>query len=200
LKKETAALSADDVKKVFAALPKNKWFTAHRAMLAVGFYTGLRSAEIRHLKVGDYGAIDGHRVLNLLAKGDVRHEVPITPFVVRCLDEHLEGLKALGFALNSADYLFPRLHPKPVNEPISQVALRNLFLRKLGAAEIKQSPLRRYCPHSMRATLATHLLTQADVPLEDVARLLGHRNPATTKTYIKEEKHHDKSPVYKIGY
>ena len=51
-RRETADFSDDEVKLLFSALDeKKRSFTSHRALLAVGFYTGLRSAEIRHLKL-----------------------------------------------------------------------------------------------------------------------------------------------------
>jgi integrase len=52
---------------------------AHRALLGVGFYTGLRSREIRFLKISDITEVDGHRIIRTMIKGGKPHEVPINP-------------------------------------------------------------------------------------------------------------------------
>ncbi len=199
-KKETADLSDKDVRRLFEGMRTDKvYYVHHRALLAVGFYTGLRSKEIRHLKVKDYGKVEGHNVLSCVIKGDKAHEVPLNPFVVKCLDEHFERLKEIGFALEPEDYMFPSVKTM-TNKPIRASALAEIFKNRLKEAGIERSSLRRYSPHSMRATLAGHLLNTIEAPLEQVQQTLGHSSPTTTMKYNKREKKHDKSPVYKIEY
>jgi integrase/recombinase XerD len=55
-------------------------------------------------------------------------------------------------------------------------------------------------PHSMRSSLATHLLNDQDVPLERVQKLLGHSDTKTTQIYDRAKTNHDKSAVYKIDF
>lgn len=198
---ETADFSDEEVRRLFAALdPKRKSFTSHRALLAIGFYTGLRSAEIRHLKAGNLGEVKGHRVLSLRIKGDKPHEVPLNPFAFRCISEHIERLSELGFEAGNPDqWLFPSLSPIR-NSPISSTALEKILKRLVKKAGIHASSVRRYCPHSMRATLAGHLLNVVEAPLDQVQRTLGHASPATTIKYNKREADHDKNPVYRIEY
>ncbi len=199
-KKETGDLSDKDVRKLFDGMRKDKvYYVHHRALLAVGFYTGLRSKEIRNLKVGEYGKADGHTIIRCIIKGDKAHEVPLNPFVVKCLDEHMLKLKDIGFKLEPGDYLFPSIKSR-VNKPIQASALVNIFKNRLLEAGIESSALRRYSPHSMRATLAGHLLNTVEAPLEQVQQTLGHASPTTTMKYNKREKSHDKSPVYRIEY
>ncbi|MFW7382232.1 MAG: tyrosine-type recombinase/integrase [Oligoflexus sp.] len=200
-KRQTADFSDDEVRRLFAALePKRKCFTSHRALLAVGFYTGLRSAEIRHLKVGNVSEIKGHRILSLTIKGNKPHEVPLNPFAYRCLAEHIDRLGELGFDIQDPDqWLFPALNPIR-NKPISSTALEKILSNLIKKAGIKRSTVRRYSPHSMRATLAGHLLNTVEAPLEQVQRTLGHSSPTTTIKYNKREQDHDKNPVYRIEY
>jgi len=199
-KTETADLSDQDVKKIFASLDEdNFYYYSHRAILAVGFYTGLRSSEIRHLKIENFGKVDGHHVLKTLIKGGKTHEIPLNPFVVRCLEQHIERLKELKFNINGDHYLFPPLKTKE-NKAMRPQAIIQIFQGKLKKAGIEKSHLRRYSPHSMRATLAGHLLNTVEAPLEEVQKLLGHSSPTTTQRYNKRDKSHDKSPVYKIEY
>jgi len=199
-KKETADLSDKDVRSLFEKMKKEgAYYIHHRALLAVGFYTGLRSSEIRNLKLESYAKVDGHIILRCIIKGGKVHEIPLNPFVVRCLDEHIEKLKVLGFDLNPEHYLFPSIKTKQ-NKPIQAKALWEIFQNRLKDAGIELSSVRRYSPHSMRATLAGHLLNTVEAPLEHVQHALGHSSPTTTMKYNKRKTHHDKSPVYKIDY
>lgn len=200
-KKETADFTDEEVKKLFASLnPKRQTFYAHRAILAVGFYTGLRSREIVGLKIGNIGEVKGHRILNLKIKGNKPHEVPLNPFAWHCISEHMEKLKEWGFDIHDpAQCLFPRLKPLE-NKPITQQGLICILKSRMDDAGIKKSFHRRYSPHSMRATLAGHLLNTIEAPLEQVQQTLGHSSPTTTMRYNKRELEHHKSPVYKIEY
>ena len=198
---ETADFSDEEVRKLFGALnPEKKCFTSHRALLAVGFYTGLRSAEIRHLKLKNLSEIRGHRVLSLIIKGSKPHEIPLNPFAYHCISEHITRLAELGFdTKDSEQWLFPALNPIR-NQPISATALSKILNRLIKKAGVNRSSVRRYSPHSMRATLAGHLLNTVEAPLEEVQRTLGHSSPTTTLRYNKREANHDKNPIYKIEY
>lgn len=199
-KKETAALTEDEVRRIFSSLnPKAYGYYAHRAILATGFYTGLRSSEIRNLKIGDVCEAEGHNIIKTIIKGDKPHEVPINPILFGYLKDHVRRLSELGFECKKNDYLFPRLKPRE-NKPISGKSLRQILNRAVNRAGIKKSEARRYSPHTMRATVATYLLNQVDASLEDVQRLLGHSNPSTTQKYNKRKKDHEQSPVYKIDF
>ncbi|MBC8550257.1 MAG: tyrosine-type recombinase/integrase [Candidatus Brocadiales bacterium] len=199
-KKETKAFTEIEVRKIFESMNPDAFaYLSHRAILAVGFYTGLRSSEMRNLKIENYCKVDGHKVLKTTIKGDKPHEIPLNPFAVKCIDEHLEKLRDWDLGIAPGDYLFPRVRPL-ANKPISAKGLRKILHDKLKLAGIAISGVRRYSPHSMRATLATHLLNKVEAPLEDVQKLLGHSTPATTQKYNKRDKGHGKSPVYKIDY
>jgi integrase/recombinase XerD len=186
-RRETADFSDEEVRRLFAALdPTRKSFTSHRALLAIGFYTGLRSAEIRHLRIKNLAEVKGHRVLSLRIKGDKPHEIPLNPFAFRSISEHIERLSELGFEVkNPEQWLFPSLSPIR-NHPISSTALEKI--------------LKGLVKNSMRATLAGHLLNVVEAPLDQVQRTLGHASPATTIKYNKREQDHDKNPVYRIEY
>ncbi len=189
-----------DVKAIFHSFdPSSFYFYSHRAIFVVGFYTGLRSKEIRNLKIKSFGEVKGHRVLNLTIKGDKPHEVPLNPFVVHCIQEHIAHLKKLGFNLNGDHYLFPSIKTKE-NKAITAQSFNDIFKRRLSKAGLTLSDLRRYSPHSMRATFAGHLLNTVEAPLEDVQKLMGQSSPATTQKYNKRLKSHDKSPVYSIKF
>ena len=200
-KRETADLSDEQVKKIFSSLdPKRHSHYLHRAVLAVGFYTGLRSSEIRNLRVSSYGKIDGHTVLKTRIKGSKEHIVPLNPFVIGAIDDLIERKKSLGHSLSPESFLFSSLKFKS-DKALCPNSLKHIFDSALKNAGIKAcSGVIRYSPHSMRATLAGHLLNDQETPLEDVQKLLGHADPSTTQKYNKRVKNMDKSPVYRIRY
>lgn len=199
-KKETADFTDDEVKRIFAGLDPTKYnYYQYRAIMAVGFYTGLRSEEIRSLRIENLGEIKGHRVISCVIKGDKNHEVVLNPFVVNCLKEHIDNLEKMGFKIDSRHYLFPSLKPK-VNKPYTREGMSYILKSVMKSAGIEGSHLRRYSPHSMRATFAGHLLNTVEAPLEDVQKLMGHASPTTTKKYDKREKSRDRSPIYKMCY
>jgi site-specific recombinase XerD len=86
------------------------------------------------------------------------------------------------------------------NTPISAKGLSKVLQKAMARAGIVPSSIRRYSPHSMRATLAGHLLNTVEAPLEQVQRTLGHASPTTTQAYNKRQADHDKNPVYRIEY
>ncbi|RYZ90805.1 MAG: hypothetical protein EOP04_02725 [Proteobacteria bacterium] len=200
-KRETADVSDSDVKRIFAGLNQGSYtFASHRAILSIGFYVGLRSTEIRNLRIKNIGVSGGLQILNLKVKGDKIHEILLHPFVLTALDVHLNVLKERGFKIDDKNHvLFPSLKTGE-NRPMSAEALNYIFQSALRRAGISRNTFQRYSPHSMRATFAGHLLNSLEARLVDVQRAMGHVNPATTQRYNKRLKSHDKSPIYKIEY
>jgi site-specific recombinase XerD len=200
-RRETADFSDSEVRLMLSSLNSNyKSYPLHYAILAVGFYTGLRSSEIRNLKIGDYGKIGGICVLRTIIKGDKQHTIPLNPIAIDSIEKLIEKKRELGHPLEPESYLFTSLKFTIAN-PLSASGLRQVFDRALTLSGINtKDSLERYSPHSMRASIAGHLLNTQDTPLEDVQRLLGHSSPTTTQRYNKRKKDLTKSPVYRINY
>jgi site-specific recombinase XerD len=139
-KKITADFTDKEVSQIFSSLdPTSISYTSHKALLAVGFYTGLRSAEIRMLKVKNVAEVKGHRVLALRIKGNKPHEVPLVPFVYRSLQEHLQTLDSLGLDIKDGEqWLFPCLRPLR-NTPISAKGLSKVLQKAMARAGIVPS-------------------------------------------------------------
>ncbi|RYE84190.1 MAG: site-specific integrase, partial [Methanosarcinales archaeon] len=193
-RRETAAIEDADVTKVIQSVKPGAYASAsHRAILSVGFYAGLRSNEIRQLRMSDIGTLKGIKILRLRIKGDKAHEIPLHPVVLTALDEHLKVLRSRGFAVEDPGHvLFPSLKTG-LNVAMSDEAIRYIFNVALDRAGIVRDSFKRYSPHSTRATFTTHLLDTAEVPVEHVQQALGHASPETTLSYNKRKRGHDKS-------
>ena len=139
-RRETADISDVEVRRIFAALNPAKYtFASHQAILAVGFLTGLRSGEIRTLRMGDIGTFNGIKVFRLTIKGDKRHEIPLHPFVIKALDEHLEVLRGRSFAIDSEEHvLFPSLRTG-TNKPMSRKRLIIFCIRHLMRRALRRA-------------------------------------------------------------
>ena len=127
-KLETSDLSDEEVKRVFEALDPNKYnYFAYKAILAVGFYTGLRSQEIRLLRLKNIGEVDGIKILHLKIKGNKTHEIPLHPFALKAISDHLKKLSSYGIDTNNPEQvLFPSMKHKN-NRPMSSVGLYYIF-------------------------------------------------------------------------
>jgi integrase len=158
--------------------------TPVQCMMALGFWAGLRSGEIRHLRVGldvdlDAGVvrvqsrIAPHRWRPKTERGE--RDVPIPPELVEVIRRHM----ALGFA--GRDYL---LRAPGRDTPLSQGAANGWAEAAYTAAGLRYGRAEgdALTLHSTRHSYATWLLSSA-VPLATVARWLGDTEAVVLQTY-----------------
>lgn len=186
-----------EIKNIFSSLEPTDHY--YRAILALGFYSGLRSKEIRNIKLQDIVTKDGHDIIQTRIKGNKYHEVPVSPFLKRSIKEHIEHLQQQGRASSPESFLFPSIKRKK-DQAISYEGLNYILQKAVKKTDIDVSKKGSISPHSMRSSLATHLLNDQDVPLERVQKLLGHSDAKTTQIYDRSKTNHDKSAVYKIDF
>jgi integrase/recombinase XerD len=150
----------------------------HRTMLMLLYSTGIRNAELRHLRVQD---IDSRRMRIHIrhGKGSRDRYVPLSAAL-------LDTLRAYYRWMRPTTYLFPGtvanwradkpLTPKVVWDACV-VAARRAGLQK------------RVSPHVLRHTYATHLL-EAGADLRTIQLLLGHANLNHTVVYLHLSQRH----------
>lgn len=200
--KETAALTKDEVKRMFAALNPDRYnYFFNRAFISTGFYGGLRIHEICGLRRKNLGTESGVRILRFVGKRRNVRKVSLHPICNRHIDEHLEHLKSKGFDIEDPEQaMFPNLRNPEQEKPITITAGEYIFMTLLKkAGVVDNEDVRRYSSHSMRATFVTRL-SELGVPVEDIQRELGHARPETTQVYIKRQHEPDKSPVFRLDY
>jgi integrase/recombinase XerD len=133
-----------------------------RTMLRVLYSTGMRSAELRHLQVGD---IDSRRMLIHIqhGKGGRDRYVPLSARL-------LETLRVYYRWMRPKTWLFPGTiqnwrADKPITAKVAGAACR--------IAATRAQLAKRVSPHLLRHSYASHLV-EAGADLRTVQRLLGH--------------------------
>jgi integrase/recombinase XerD len=153
----------------------------HRAMLMTLYSTGMRRAELCHLKVED---IDSDRMIIHIRHGKRNRDrdVPLSPKLLETLREYWRWMKP-------KTYLFPGTkNGWRADKPITPKVLWEACREAAQAAGItKDVP-----PHLLRHSFATHLVENgADLPT--VQLLLGHSDLKATSIYLHLSERHLKA-------
>jgi len=149
----------------------------HHTMLMTLYATGVRRAELAHLKVND---IDSDRMIVRIrgGKGRKDREVMLSPNLLEELRDHWRRYKP-------KEWLFPggRWHnsPKPITPKVAWQACQ--------AAAKRAGLEKKVHPHTLRHCFATHLL-EAGADLRTIQMLLGHRDLEETTIYLHVSKRH----------
>ena len=153
--------------------PEN--YTA-QALLAVGYGCGLRRKELERLDLRDVNF--GNRILYVReGKGAKARSVPMSRQVVEELKSWLEkGRPRRGRYRRDPDAFFVGRYGSRMQGESFDRILRNM---------VQQAGIRkRITLHSLRHSIATHLLKQG-LPLESVRDFLGHARLESTQIYTR---------------
>jgi integrase/recombinase XerD len=159
-------LSAEEITRILDHTRNLK----HWTILATLYATGLRSKELRLLKISD---IDSQRmVLHIRnGKGQVPRDLALSPAL-------LERLRVYWRWRKPKEWLFPSQERQ--EHPMGGKSLRVLCANAGRRADI-QKPVH---PHVFRHSYATHLL-EAGADLRTIQVLLGHADIRTTAGYLR---------------
>jgi site-specific recombinase XerD len=137
----------------------------HRTLLMTLYATGVRRAELTHLKVSD---IDSQRM------------VMLSPKLLETLREHWRGLQRKPSA-----WLFPGNRWHTGDTPIDTKVVWNACKEAAQRAGLQKD----VHPHTLRHCFATHLL-EAGADLRTIQMLLGHRDLEETTIYLHLSERH----------
>ncbi len=149
----------------------------HRIILMTLYATGVRRAELAHLKVTD---IDSERMIIRIrgGKGRKDREVMLSEKLLEALREHWQRYKP-------KEWLFPggKWHKssKPITSKVAWHACHQAA-KRCGLEK-------KVHPHTMRHCFATHLLENG-ADLRTIQMLLGHRDLEETTIYLHVSKRH----------
>ena len=174
-------LSPEEVTRLIEAAPN----LLYRTMLVLLYATGLRRAELAHLKLND---IDSSLMLIHIqqGKGSRDRELPLTQKALDALREYWRAAK-----IKPRVYLFPtRKEPAQDEKPISDKTVWNAC----HEAALRAGLTKRIGPHTLRHSFATHLL-EAGTDLRTIQMLLGHRSLKDTAIYLHLSRRHLRSAI-----
>ncbi|MBE7019422.1 MAG: site-specific tyrosine recombinase XerD [Ruminococcaceae bacterium] len=143
------------------------------AMLETLYATGLKTSEFLKLRVDDVHLKEGY--LTVEEDGHTRY-VPLYRGAVSAIRIYLRQSRKYLTLAHTNDYLFLNLK----GEPFSRQGLWK-FLKEYGK---KANISKEITPHLIRKSMALHLMENG-ADLEMVQELLGHKNIALTKSYVK---------------
>jgi integrase/recombinase XerD len=151
----------------------------HRVVLMTLYATGLRRAELAHLKVSD---IDSQRMVIHVqgGKGRKDRDVMLSPKLLEALREHWRSLRR-----KPAEWLFPGNRWHTANHPIDT----KVPWQACQAAAQRAGIQKEVHPHTLRHCFATHLL-EAGADLRTIQILLGHRDLEETTIYLHLSQRH----------
>ena len=151
----------------------------HRTLLMTLYATGVRRAELTHLKISD---IDSKRMVIHVqgGKGRKDRDVMLSPKLLEVLREHWRGLRHKPSA-----WLFPGNRWHTGDAPITTKVVWDACKKAAQQAGLQKD----VHPHTLRHCFATHLL-EAGADLRTIQMLLGHRDLEETTIYLHLSERH----------
>lgn len=163
------SLDTDDVSVFLADLNTHR----DRAIVLAMVLGGLRSAEVRSLRLADVDM--GMRRVRIIGKGDRERLVPIDRAFFEECAAYVRNERPLGCVTPQC---FVVLRGPTAGGPITEAGLRKVFRvhrSRTGATRVR--------PHRLRHTYATELAA-AGIDLLVLRELMGHASPETTAKYV----------------
>ncbi|HVP36636.1 MAG TPA: site-specific tyrosine recombinase/integron integrase [Terriglobales bacterium] len=137
-----------------------------RAILELFYNTGLRLDELSSLKRGDINFEEGE--ITVLGKGSKERIVPLGRNAGNLLLKYLDSKKT------ERDFIFSNKY----GEKLGRRGIARV-VKKYGAKVIEE---KKFSPHALRHSFATHLLDEG-ANLMAVKEMLGHEKLSTTQIY-----------------
>jgi integrase/recombinase XerC len=163
------ALEPDDVAAFLADLRTLR----DRAIVLLMLLGGLRSAEVRTLRLADVDM--GLRRVRVNGKGGKERVVPVDRAFFAELGGYLRRERPAGCRCPEC---FAVLRGPSAGQPLTEAGLRRIFRTHRAS-----SGAMRVRPHRLRHTFGTELAA-AGIDLLALRELMGHANPETTAAYV----------------
>lgn len=186
-KKLPVYLTEDELQRLFDAANKDTSFRGirNKVMLSLLYASGMRVSELVNMTIDQIHFDTGF--VTILGKGNKERMVPLPQNVLELLKFYLDTAykkllpKKVEIPSGSKQYLFPVVYKKkikPISRQLFWVALKKI----IATSDIKKN----ISPHTLRHSLATHLLKKgANIRLLQV--LLGHEQLTTVQVYTHLE-------------
>jgi integrase/recombinase XerD len=155
-----------------APCPDDPFYHRDRAILELLYATGIRAAELAHLKISDLNIDIGY--VRCLGKGSRERVIPVGTAALAATVEYLTHLRPELAKPENSDFLLL----SRTGRPMSRIEIWRL-VKKYA---IRAGMPRNLTVHTLRHCFATHLLA-GGADLRSVQEMLGHVDIATTQIY-----------------
>ncbi len=160
--------------------PEKRLGFRDQALLNLMYASGARAQEICDLKVRDFLVEKNLYKLTVTGKGNKTRRIVIARLSGILLERYLEET---GKSRQLDAYIFSsQTHPQMTISCIEEIYKKYITLARQEHPEMFLA--KRYSPHTMRHTTATHML-EAGVPLMAIKNFLGHSSVSTTERYAE---------------
>lgn len=177
-KKEKPILNDEMLEAMFKAPKNNKIGMRNRVIMIMLYETAVRVGELIKMKTEDLFLDGKYPYIFIHGKGDKERIIGLSSLAV----EHLKVYLKFFHKNNESDYVFYTII-KGQAQHISESTIET-FIQKYAdqlRETITDMPEHVH-PHMFRRSRASHLY-QDNIPIEMVARLLGHSSIETTRDY-----------------
>jgi integrase/recombinase XerD len=190
-RKEITVLEVEEVKELFAATYKEKDFTGQpytpeikeaisardRVMLVMLYSCGLRRNEAVNVHTDDIN-LDARMVHVKKGKNYKERFVPFNKSNAQYLQEYIYDHRPNLVKSRKESALFISVTGEPMTHGTlyTRLKLLQLYTEDISLQQKQLSP------HTLRHSIATHLL-EAGMPLEKIAKFLGHASLESTQIY-----------------
>ena len=161
------------------------------ALIVFLLETGIRVSECMNLDISDVDF--DKREVKILGKGNKERIVYFTGKSNVLLKRYLDSREDINSELPCCCGVPLFVNDNKPHGRMSKSSIEHL-LKKIG----KDSGVTRIHPHLLRATFATELANK-DMPLDMIAKLLGHANMNTLKYYVLRDYDEIQHSYRKIG-
>lgn len=167
-------LSISQVEELLSEPAKHKTVEGARdkAMLEILYATGMRVTELISLDVDDANLDDGF--IRCFGKGSKERLIPIHERAIKDLTAYLQDTRP-QIVSDGETALFVNRRGKRLTRQGFWLILKN-YAKALGI----ESDI---TPHTLRHSVATHLLHSGKMNLRELQEFLGHANISTTQIY-----------------
>ncbi len=150
---------------------KKKFGKRNKALFLFLYATGMRVSELTSVKLSDF---QSDNIIRVIGKGNKERIVFFDNYIKKAVDEYIELERNILLKENKSDYLF-------VNNksfPLTDRGVRDILNRIADNSHLNI----RFSPHTLRHSLASHLLNNG-MDLRQIQTILGHSSISTTQIY-----------------
>ena len=167
---------------LFLNLPQDDSLTGFRnkTLLSVMYASGARAQEMCDLMVSNVRFDNNTASLILTGKGGKARKIGIPKGCAALLRKYIDKRKLSG---KNERHVFP----SQTHEYMTVSCVEEIFKKYVSLAKKEYPGLfreKRYTPHSMRHSTATHML-EAGVPIVVIKNFLGHSSVQSTQIYAE---------------